>query len=134
LICPRNPGVRVASSPWLGRSALFTTESAEGAEPGKEGVRIIAEIEEAQPEILVLLGDKPIKDFLRAFDRRWKRLSNFGTKTEDGRLHDVNLGSRRLKLLPLAHPRQASGLGTHSSAWRSLHAAWAATTAGGLLQ
>jgi len=95
---------------------------------------IVAEIEEAQPEILVLLGDKPIKDFLNAFDRRWKRLSDFGTDVQDyGQLHETAMGSRRLKVLPLAHPRQVSGLGRHSGLWRGLHAQWTGNTARNLL-
>jgi hypothetical protein len=48
-------------------------------------------------------------------------------------LHEVTLGSRRLRVLPLVHPRQASGIGSHSASWRELHSHWKQTVAPGLL-
>jgi hypothetical protein len=55
------------------------------------------------------LGDQPVKHFLAAYDRRWKKLADFGEDGDSyGRLPDVILGSRWLKVLPLAHPRQVS--------------------------
>ena len=96
--------------------------------------QILREIDEANPDVLVLLGDQPIKAFLAAFDSRWSKLSDFGVLADDyGRLHEVTLGSRRLHVLPLAHPRQASGLGFHSGSWRRLHAEWKRDRAPGLL-
>jgi uracil-DNA glycosylase len=87
--------------------------------------QIRKEIGEAGPEILVLLGDQPIRHFLAAYDGRWKRLAGFGkTRETYGRLHPTNLDGIELKVLPLAHPRQTSGLGRHSSEWKDLHAEW----------
>jgi uracil-DNA glycosylase len=95
---------------------------------------ILAEVDEARPDVLVLLGDKPIKDFLLALDRRWKKLADFGTTSgEYGRLRQIEIRSRRLNVLPLAHPRQVSRLGTHSSVWQQLHARWTTETAWHLL-
>lgn len=88
---------------------------------------IAAELRESQAEILVLLGDQPIKHFLAAWDPRWKALGDFGTTREMyGRLHKVEVDGRAIQVLPLVHPRQASGLGRHSPAWRALHRGWAA--------
>jgi len=87
--------------------------------------QVLTEIREARPEILVLLGDQPIRHFLAAYDGRWRRLADFGKTPEAyGQLHPTNLDGIELKVLPLAHPRQTSGLGRHSSEWKDLHMAW----------
>jgi hypothetical protein len=96
---------------------------------------VLREIDEANPEVLMLLGDQPVRAFLASFDSRWKKLADFGATADTyGRLHEVSLTSRRLKVLPLAHPRQASGLGAHSESWRSLHTSWKRDRAPGLLR
>jgi uracil-DNA glycosylase len=94
---------------------------------------ILEEIEAARPEVLVLLGDQPIRHFLARYDRRWGSLSDFGMGDNYGRLHEVALAGRKLQVLPLAHPRQVSGLGTHSEKWRELHTKWRTRAAPGLL-
>ena len=87
--------------------------------------QVLNEIREARPNILVLLGDQPIRHFLAAYDRRWKRLADFGKTQETyGRLHHTKLDGFELKVLPLAHPRQTGGLGRHSTEWKDLHMAW----------
>ncbi|MGB5413768.1 MAG: hypothetical protein WBM26_10430 [Polyangiales bacterium] len=87
--------------------------------------QVLTEIRAARPQILVLLGDQPIRHFLSAYDGRWKRLADFGkTRETYGRLHPTNLDGIELTVLPLAHPRQTSGLGRHSSEWKDLHTAW----------
>ncbi|MBK8939221.1 MAG: hypothetical protein IPM79_16750 [Polyangiaceae bacterium] len=86
---------------------------------------ILAEVEAAAADVVILLGDQPIRHWLRFFDSRWLRLSSFGDDpTSYGRLHDVTLAGRARQVLPLAHPRQVSALGTHSERWRALHEAW----------
>lgn len=94
---------------------------------------ILKEIVAARPEVLVLLGDQPIRHFLAHNDRRWRRLADFGENDGYGRLHEVVLDGRRIQVLPLAHPRQVSGLGTHSARWRKLHTEWRSRVAPGLL-
>lgn len=87
---------------------------------------ILGEIEEAQPDVLVTLGDQPLKWFANQLDpRAHKRLSSFGTDNQRyGDLHEIELGGRTMKLLPLVHPRQASALGRSSVAWKALHDWW----------
>jgi uracil-DNA glycosylase len=82
---------------------------------------VLAEIEQAKPEVVVLLGDQPIRHFLAHHDGRWKKLADFDGY---GRLHPVKIGTRTTQVLPLAHPRQVSGLGMHSAEWRRRHEEW----------
>jgi hypothetical protein len=83
---------------------------------------ILDELEESKADVLVLLGDKPIHDFLVQFDPTWKRLADFGSKY--GLLHPVSIRGRRYRVLPLAHPRQVGALGMHSVDWRKRHEVW----------
>jgi uracil-DNA glycosylase len=96
---------------------------------------ILDEIEEAKPDVLLLLGDEPIKHFLAAFARGWRKLADFGKGTDVyGRLHDTSLDGRQVNVLPLAHPHQVSGLGSHSPTWRELHRIWKTEVAPRLLR
>ena len=96
---------------------------------------ILEELEESDAEVVMVLGDQPLRWFVSAFDAsHHRRLADFGTRHgEYGRLHRVRLGSRERLLLPVAHPRQVARLGTHSDAWASLHEAWTADVAPSLL-
>lgn len=91
---------------------------------------ILDEIRAAQPEVLVVLGDQPLKHFVSRFERRWRKLSSFG---EYGRLHATRLDDVPVSLLPLAHPRQVAALGRHSPRWRGAHQAWLRDVAPALL-
>ena len=88
-------------------------------------VEIIKEIKESNAEILILLGDQPIKWFLKFYDSRRKSLSDFGDDPNSyGRLHIVDIGGKQMNVLPLAHPRQIAKLGRSSQRWYSLHQVW----------
>jgi uracil-DNA glycosylase len=82
---------------------------------------IMDEIRASRAEVLVLLGDEPIRWLLMHVDSRWRRLSDFG---EYGRLHEVAVNGLSLRVLPLAHPRQVARLGRSSKAWFDAHAEW----------
>lgn len=86
---------------------------------------ILCELEQSKAETLILLGDLPIKWFLRFHDRRFSRLSQFG-ETEDkyGRHHDLNINNKYYSVIPLCHPRQAGSLGRANRKWTELHARW----------
>jgi uracil-DNA glycosylase len=86
---------------------------------------IINEIMESEARILILLGDLPILWFLSYFDNRWTKLSDFGHDNQSyGRLHDIHLGGKEIKVLPIAHPRQIAKLGQSSVVWHDAHATW----------
>ena len=95
--------------------------------------QIVSEIEEASPEVLITLGDDPLRRFAR-FHRTGSRLAAYGQTGEAyGRLHEATIGRCRLHLLPLAHPRQAARLGRSSPKWARAHLDWIAIRASGLL-
>ena len=87
---------------------------------------IVAELEESKAELLVLLGDIPIKQFLNAvasvdyktLQEYIDRHNGYGTMTE------AVINGKCYKILPLAHPRQIGALGSHSSGWYEKHQKW----------
>ena len=85
---------------------------------------IADELWESTAEVLVTLGDDPLKWFGAAFGTK-ASLEAYGKVSQDyGLLHDVVIKDRALKLLPLVHPRQADGLGRHDPRWKDLHENW----------
>ncbi len=86
---------------------------------------ILQELEESKAETLILLGDQPIYWFLRFFDKKYSRLSQFGETTETyGKPHQMSINGRVYNVIPLCHPRQAGRLGSSSSKWGILHEGW----------
>ncbi len=86
---------------------------------------IAAELQESQADTIVLLGDHPIKSFLRVFDRRWRNLSDFGSdRGSYGRRQRASIAGRDIDVVAVAHPRQVGKLGTFSARWHQLHADW----------
>ena len=86
---------------------------------------IIAEIEESKADMVVLLGDIPIKQFLNVVAEidynsllEYKKQYGYGTSTE------TLINGKSYKILPLAHPRQIGALGSHSEDWCNEHKKW----------
>ncbi|MCE2615322.1 hypothetical protein [Phocaeicola oris] len=86
---------------------------------------ISSELEESGANLLVLLGDIPIQQFLNKVTeiqysslQQYVDLFGYGTSTE------VVINKRNLQVLPLAHPRQIGALGAHSKKWHETHLAW----------
>jgi len=90
--------------------------------------QILDEVRESRAEVMVLLGDEPIKWFLKHFDHRWRRLSDFEPY---GQRHQVRLNGLGIDILPLVHPRQAASLGGSSQKWFELHERWCASLGSG---
>ena len=78
------------------------------------------ELRKSKARVLITLGDQPLKHFVRPMGGEWSRLS----QVEYGKLVPVVLDGLSLQLLPLAHPRQIDGLGSHSPKWRNEHERW----------
>ena len=96
-------------------------------------LEIEGEILSASPEVLVTLGDQPLKWFAQYYGSE-PALGLYGETPETyGLLHDLEIAGHALKLLPLVHPRQAGRLGSHSAVWSKLHVLWAANVASCLL-
>ncbi len=86
---------------------------------------ILKEIEESDARLLVLLGDIPIKQFLkRVADIPYSSLQEYVDLFGYGNESDVIIGGRAMKVLPLAHPRQIGALGYHSNTWYQMHQEW----------
>ncbi len=86
---------------------------------------ILKEIEESDARLLVLLGDIPIKQFLkRVADIPYTSLQEYVDLYGYGNESDVIIGGRAMKVLPLAHPRQIGALGYHSNTWYQMHQEW----------
>jgi uracil-DNA glycosylase len=99
----------------------------------KRRAQILEEINEAQPEILITLGDLPLKWFSRHYGSK-ASLGGYGQSAEDyGRIHQIDICGRGIGLLPLVHPRQAAKLGGHSVDWSESHSIWTSDIASSLL-
>lgn len=86
---------------------------------------ILDELKESQAELVVLLGDEPVRWFLNRFDSRYRCLGDFGRNDRSyGRMHRIRLADRPHWVLPLVHPRQAARLGHTSPEWNKLHQSW----------
>ena len=63
-------------------------------------------------------GNIPIKQFLNVVAKvDFKSLQEYKELHGYGIPADVTIIGRHIKVLPLAHPRQIGGLGSHSSEW-----------------
>ena len=86
---------------------------------------ILTEIEESQAEILVLLGDIPIQQFLnRVAEVNYSSLQEYVDLYGYGNCSQTTINGRSIKVLPLAHPRQIGALGAHSEKWNQAHLIW----------
>lgn len=82
------------------------------------------ELIKSNAEIVVTLGDQPLKWFTQ-FYGTFSDLSAYGVNEESyGRLHPFLVAGKQFHLLPLVHPRQAGRLGAHSANWACLHDSW----------
>lgn len=81
------------------------------------------ELLDSEAEIVVTLGDEPLKWFVGHYGAESDLLSYGREAGEYGRFHPLVVGGRKLVLLPLAHPRQVAG--GHASGWLGVHRRWA---------
>lgn len=86
---------------------------------------ITEELMQSKAELLVLLGDIPIAQYLNAVSnvpfsslKEYVDMYGYGNSTE------VEIGGKVIKVLPLAHPRQIGALGAHSERWFKEHQKW----------
>lgn len=86
---------------------------------------ILAELKESQAELLVLLGDIPIQQFLnRVVDVNYTNLQEYVNIYGYGNKSKSIINNRKIFVLPLAHPRQIGALGIHSEKWCNIHKIW----------
>lgn len=86
---------------------------------------ILAEIWLSEADMLVLLGDIPIKQFLnKVADVKYQSLQDYVDIYGYGNSSEVIIDNKKYTVLPLAHPRQIGALGSHSEKWNLAHQEW----------
>ena len=78
-----------------------------------------------QANLLVLLGDIPIKQFLNKVAQvDYSTLQEYVDIYGYGNSSETVIDNRTINILPLAHPRQIGALGSHSEKWNLAHLDW----------
>jgi hypothetical protein len=86
---------------------------------------IISELEESQANLLILLGDIPIQQFLNRITLvNYTSLQEYVNVNGYGNPSQALINGRNINILPLAHPRQIGALGAHSEKWYQHHLKW----------
>ena len=86
---------------------------------------ITKELMDSKADLLVLLGDIPIKEYLKKVaDIPYSTLGDYVRLYGYGNPTEVTIAEKALKVLPLAHPRQIGALGAHSDKWFQYHKSW----------
>ena len=86
---------------------------------------VLTELKESQANLLVLLGDIPIKQFLnKVANVSYHSLQEYKEKYGYGNSSETIIDGRTIKILPLAHPRQIGALGSHTAKWFDEHQKW----------
>jgi len=91
----------------------------------KRAGEITEELMESHAEMLILLGDIPIAQYLnRVADVGFASLQEFTDRYGYGSTVPVRISDQTIEVLPLAHPRQIGALGAHSEKWNLMHKEW----------
>ena len=86
---------------------------------------ITNELMQSEAELLVLLGDIPIAQYLnKVADVPYSTLGEYVNLYGYGNPTEAIISEKKIKVLPLAHPRQIGALGAHSERWNIMHKDW----------
>ncbi len=86
---------------------------------------ITEELMQSGADLLVLLGDIPIAQYLKkAANVPYSTLGEYVELYGYGNSSEVIINGKAIRILPLAHPRQVGALGTHSEKWNRMHREW----------
>ena len=86
---------------------------------------ITAELFESKADLLVLLGDIPIRQYLKkAAKIPYASLQEYCDRYGYGNRSLAEINGKSIEVLPLAHPRQIGALGAHSQRWSHFHQTW----------
>ena len=81
----------------------------------------------SKAESLIILGDMPIKQYLKyVCNIEFKNLREYTQKYGYGTPYPVIIKNHKINVIPIAHPRQIGGLGMSSSYWFEEHKKWEA--------
>ena len=88
-------------------------------------IEITEELMQSEAELLILLGDIPIAQYLKkVVDIPYSTLGEYVDMYGYGTKTDVVINGKTIEVLPLAHPRQIGALGAHSEKWFLAHKEW----------
>lgn len=88
-------------------------------------LEILNKLEVSKADTLILLGDLPIKWFLKFYFKGYSKLSDFGERNDSyGCGVKLILNNNEYNVIALCHPRQAAGLGKSNAKWGDLHNNW----------
>ncbi|MBQ2667788.1 MAG: hypothetical protein IJF56_04090 [Clostridia bacterium] len=91
----------------------------------ERSLEITEELMQSQADLLVLLGDIPIAQYLKkAADIHYSTLGEYVEQYGYGTRTEVTIRGKTIQVLPLAHPRQIGALGAHSEKWFWAHKKW----------
>jgi hypothetical protein len=91
----------------------------------KRSEEITDELMQSKAELLVLLGDIPIAQYLKKVaDVPYSTLGEYVDLYGYGNPTETIINGKTIKVLPLAHPRQIGALGAHSERWNAMHKEW----------
>ena len=91
----------------------------------KRSAEITDELLQSEAELLVLLGDIPIAQYLKKVaDVPYSTLGEYVDLYGYGNSTEIIICGKTIKVLPLAHPRQIGALGAHSERWNLAHREW----------
>lgn len=94
----------------------------------KRAEEITEELLQSQAELLILLGNVPIAQYLnRVADASFSTLGAYVEQYGYGNPTTMTIGDQEIQVLPMAHPRQIGALGTHSEKWHRCHLEWERT-------
>ena len=86
---------------------------------------ITEELLRSRAELLVLLGDIPIAQYLKKVaDIPYSTLGEYVDMYGYGNHTEITIKGKTIQVLPLAHPRQIGALGAHSEKWFLAHQSW----------
>ena len=86
---------------------------------------ICEEIIESQAELLILLGDIAIGQFLhKAAKVPYRSLEDYCEEFGYGVRSQVTLRGKQIEVLPVAHPRQIGVFGAYNEKWHQAHMEW----------
>ncbi len=88
-------------------------------------VEISDELMQSNADLLILLGDIPIAQYLKKVaDVPYSTLGEYVDLFGYGNPSEVVINGKTIRVLPLAHPRQIGALGAHSEKWCLMHQNW----------
>ncbi len=86
---------------------------------------IAQEIVESQAELLILLGDIAIGQFLyKASKTPYRSLQDYCEEFGYGERTEVTIRDKKIEVLPIAHPRQIGIYGAYNEKWHRAHMEW----------